>query len=44
MNDLESNYYYHKTGKVPPLTLLTWVNVYQILVNQTCDPIKGKNI
>jgi hypothetical protein len=32
MNEIECGKYYYDTGKVPPLSLLTWVSVYNILV------------
>lgn len=32
MNQIECGQYYYNTGKVPPVTLLTWVSVYNILV------------
>jgi len=32
MNEQECGKYYHTTGKVPPLNLLNWVSVYNIIV------------
>ena len=32
MTELECCEYYHKTGKIPPLTLHTWAMVYSLLV------------
>jgi len=31
MNDKECCEYYYNTGKVPPLTLTTWVSIYNII-------------
>ena len=32
MNPQQCGEYYHTTGKVPPVNLITWVSVYNILV------------
>ena len=32
MNDLECGKYYYETGKVPPVNLISWVHVYNIIV------------
>ena len=37
MNEIECGQYYYDTGKVPPLNLLNWVSVYNILVNAGFD-------
>jgi len=39
MNEIECGMYYHNTGKIPPLTLTTWVSVYNILVNAGFEKI-----
>ena len=41
MNELECGEYFHKTGKVPPVNLLSWVSVYNILVGTTWDNKEG---
>jgi len=33
MTELECGKYYYETGKVPPVNLLTWVSVYNIIFN-----------
>jgi hypothetical protein len=33
MNDIECGLYYKKTGKIPPVNLISWVSVYNIIMN-----------
>ena len=33
MNEIECGAFYYKTGKVPPLNLISWVPVYNIIVS-----------
>jgi hypothetical protein len=40
MNALECGQYYYNTGKVPPVNLISWINVYNILVNAGFGSIK----
>jgi len=39
MNDIECGEYYYKTGKIPPLNLITWVSVYNIITNAGFEKI-----
>jgi len=43
MTELECNEYYYIKGTIPPINLITWVSCYQLLMNETCEPLKRKN-
>jgi hypothetical protein len=32
MNEIECCQYYYNTGKIPPVSLISWVSVYNIIV------------
>lgn len=40
MDELECGQYYYDTGKIPPLNLISWVSVYNILMNAGFNDVR----
>ena len=39
MSDVECCEYYYRTGKIPPINLVNWVHVYNLLITRSMSPL-----
>ena len=40
MDELYCNKYFYETNKIPPLNLVSWVSVYNLILNKSYEDLK----